>query len=248
MKPIIGITTYDRNEIPIESRYYDGYFATPAPYVDAVRRAGGVPVLLPPGETDWRELLSTLDGLVISGGADIDPTHYGGNREHSALTNLVPCRDQSDFALIELLVQQPDVPTLCICRGMQVLNVALGGAMHEHIPDIQPEDIHRSADGGWAIQPLTAVPGSRVATAMQSTAVATFSGHHQAIKEVAPALQVTATAPDGIIEALEHSGHPWLVGVQWHPECSAADDESQQRLFDTLVQQAKMRRQQRALG
>ena len=245
MKPIIGITTYDRNEIVVESRYYDAYFVTPAPYVDAVRRAGGVPVLLPIGEPDWTDALAAVDGLVITGGADIHPVYYGGNPNHPSLTKLVPARDRSDFALVAQLVERADLPALCICRGMQVLNVALGGAMHEHIPEIQPEDIHRGADGGWAVQPLTALPGSRVATAMQCTTVATYSGHHQAIKQVAPPLQVTATAPDGIIEALEHTEHPWLVGVQWHPECSAAEDESQQRLFDALVEQAHTRRAQR---
>lgn len=239
MKPIIGITTYDRNEIVVESRYYDAYFTLPAAYVDAVRRAGGVPVLLPVGERDWADMLAAVDGVVISGGADIHPARYGGTPAPPSLTALLPSRDHSDFALIDQLVNRTELPTLCICRGMQVLNVALGGAMHEHIPDVQPQDIHRSTDGGWAVQPLTAFAGSRVATAMQSTTVATYSGHHQAIKDVAPTLQVTATAPDGIVEALEHTVHPWLVGVQWHPECSAATDETQQRLFDVLVEQAR---------
>ncbi len=241
MKPIIGITTYGRNEIVVESHYYDAYFVIPAAYVDAVRRAGGVPVLLPVGEPDWADALAAVDGLIITGGADIHPAHYGGNAEHPHLTKFVPDRDVSDLALVELLTTQPDLPALCICRGMQVLNVALGGAMHEHIPDVQPEDIHRNSEGGWAVQPLTAAPDSRVAAAMQSTTVATYSGHHQAVKHVAPNLAVTAAAPDGIVEALEHTGHPWLVGVQWHPECSAAEDASQQRLFDTLVEKARSR-------
>jgi putative glutamine amidotransferase len=246
VKPIIGITTYGRNEIAVESRYYDAYFVIPAPYVDAVRRAGGVPVLLPVGEPDWADALGAIDGIVITGGADIHPAHYGGDPEHPQLTKFAIDRDASDMALVELLVAWPDLPALCICRGMQVLNVALGGAMYEHIPDVQPEDIHRSDDGGWAIQPLTALTNSRVALAMQCTEVATYSGHHQAVKAVAPKLQVTATAPDGIIEALEHTAHPWLVGVQWHPECSAAEDESQQRLFNVLVEQARTRRTRRS--
>lgn len=239
MKPIIGITTYGRSEVAVDSTYYDAYFSVPAAYVDAVRRAGGIPVLLPVGEPDWIDALAAVDGLVITGGVDIEPVHYGGNSAHPHVTHLVPERDAFDFALINLLVNRPDVPTLCICRGMQVLNVALGGSMHEHIPDIQPEDIHRSANGFWTVQPLTAQPGSRVATAMRSTDVCTYSGHHQAVKAVAPDLQVTASAPDGIIEALEHIEHPWLVGVQWHPECSAEEDVTQQRLFDTLVAKAR---------
>jgi len=245
VKPIIGITTYGRNEVPVESRYYDAYFVIPAAYVDAVRRAGGTPVLLPPGETDWAAVLAAVDGIVVTGGADIEPSHYGGDAAHPQLTSFVPDRDAADFALVQQLADQHEVPALCICRGMQVLNVALGGSMHEHIPDIQPVDIHRGDDGGWAVQPLTAQPASRVATAMAATAVTTYSGHHQAIKSVAHPLQVTATAPDGIVEALEHHDHPWLVGVQWHPECSAAVDVTQQRLFDVLVEKASKRREQR---
>lgn len=245
MKPIIGITTYGRNEVHVESRYYDAYFVIPAAYVDAVRRAGGTPVLLPPGETDWEALLAAVDGIVVTGGADIEPNHYGGDAAHPHLTNFVPDRDAADFALVQQLVERHEVPALCICRGMQVLNVALGGSMHEHIPDIQPTDIHRSEEGGWAVQPLTADNASRVAVAMGATQVATYSGHHQAVKRVAPGLEVTASAPDGIIEALEHSDHPWLVGVQWHPECSAAADVTQQRLFDALVEKARKRREQR---
>ena len=245
MKPIIGITTYGRNEVLVESHYYDAYFVIPAAYVDAVRRAGGTPVLLPPGEMDWDALLAAVDGIVISGGSDIEPIHYGGDPAHPQLTKFVPDRDAADFALINGVVERLDLPALCICRGMQVLNVALGGSMHEHIPDIQSTDIHRSEDGGWAVQPLTADNGSRVAAAMGTTAVATYSGHHQAVKMVATGLQVTATAPDGIIEALEHSEHPWLVGVQWHPERSAADDVTQQQLFDALVEKARQRRERR---
>ena len=245
MKPIIGITTYGRNEVPIDSRYYDAYYAVPAAYVDAVRRAGGVAVLLAPGEVDWTHALAALDGLVITGGADIEPARYGGDNEHPDLTRLAPDRDASDFALLQTLLDRVDAPTLCICRGMQVLNVALGGSMHEHIPDVQPVDIHRGDDDGWTVQPLTALADSKVATAMQAQQVATFSGHHQAVKKVAADLRVTATAPDGIIEALEHTAHPWLVGVQWHPECSAHEDETQQRLFDALVEKAKIYREQR---
>lgn len=239
MKPIIGITTYGRREIKVDSRYYDEYFATPAPYVDAVRRAGGVPVLLPVGELDWADALAALHGLVITGGADIHPDYYAGNAAHPRLTHLAPDRDASELALVNLLTDRPTLPTLCICRGMQILNVALGGSMHEHILDLQATDIHRSEDGFWTVQPLRANPDSKVAAAMQTTDVATYSGHHQAVNQVGTNLQVSATAPDGIIEALEHTEHPWLIGVQWHPECSADEDVTQQRLFDTLVEQAR---------
>jgi putative glutamine amidotransferase len=118
-----------------------------------------------------------------------------------------------------------------------VLNVALGGTLHEHVADLHPEDIHRN-DNAWALQEVNVVPNSLLAEVMQATHVVPASGHHQALKDVAPGLNVSATAPDGIIEAVEHRGLPWLLGVQWHPEATAAEDPTQQRLFDELVQEA----------
>ncbi|MDJ0753506.1 MAG: gamma-glutamyl-gamma-aminobutyrate hydrolase family protein [Ardenticatenaceae bacterium] len=239
MKPIIGLTTYGRHELKIDYKFYDDFFAIPAQYVDAVRRAGGVPVLLPPGETSWDEIFHMVDGMIITGGADIHPAAYGGNAAHPSLTRLAPDRDTFELALAQEVMDRETHPTLCICRGMQILNVALGGTMSEHIPDILDEDIHRSEDGGWTQQPVVVHPGSLLGEIMQADHVVTFSGHHQAIKDVGGGLTVSALAPDGIIEALEAAGHPWLVAVQWHPEVSAADDVTQQRLFDDLVAAAK---------
>lgn len=238
-KPIIGLTTYGRNESHhIPSIHYDEYFHVPADYVDAIRRAGGVPVLLPPGETDWERWLDVVDGVVVSGGADITPSRYGGNVGHPQLTELDGERDESEILLVQKFAAEKERPMLCICRGMQVFNVALGGSLYEHVPDQWAEDIHRGDDGGWAMQAVQVDEGSQLAEVMGTAEVTTFSGHHQAVKEVAAEAEVAAHAPDGLIEALTMKGHPWLLAVQWHPEKSAGEDVTQQRLFDGLVQEA----------
>lgn len=129
---------------------------------------------------------------------------------------------------------------------MQALNVALGGTLHEHIPDIREDNIHQAVDGGWTIQGVTVDPDSFLAEVMERTDLTTHSGHHQAIKELAPSAKIVATSPDDIIEAIEVPGHPWLVAVQWHPEMSAAEDPSQQRIFDQLVKTATEYRKRRS--
>lgn len=245
MRPIIGLTTYGRGEIKVDYPYYDAVFAIPADYIDAVRRAGGVPVLLPPEQDGWQEILQTVDGIILIGGADIDPAAYGGDRHNPALTPLAPERDHSELELARNLLKLQDHPTLAICRGMQVVNVASGGTLTEHIPDIMEDDIHRSEDGGWASQPVEVNPESKLAEVMASKHVTTHSGHHQAIKQVADGLTVSAVAADGIIEGLESTDHPWLIAVQWHPEVTAAADPTQQRLFDDLVRAAAQRRAKR---
>ena len=239
MKPLIGITTSGRHENNFETKYYQSYFTVPDFYVEAVRRAGGVPVLLPPGDlTDAETLIQRLDGFIITGGADVHPDHYDGNSAHPSLTTMDAERDDAELHLVRLLADQ-DRPTLCVCRGMQLLNVALGGSLTEHIPDIREQDLHRSADGGWTMHPVHISEGSRLAELTGTHTVETFSGHHQAAKHISERLRVVAQSPDGIVEALEMPAHRWLIGVQWHPEKSAADDPTQQRIFDGLVRAAR---------
>ncbi|WP_299847155.1 gamma-glutamyl-gamma-aminobutyrate hydrolase family protein [uncultured Roseovarius sp.] len=237
--PIIGITTYGRADKRVDNPLFDTHYASPTPYAEAVRRAGGIPVLLPPGENAIADLIERLDGFVFSGGADIDPTRYGGTPDHPDLLPFSPDRDAYEFALVRALSTQGETPCLFICRGMQVLNVALGGTLHPHIPDIRDQDIHRGPGGGWTEQPVAIKPDTRLHTAMQTDQASPFSGHHQAVNEVAPGLRVSATAPDSIIEALERPDHSFFLGVQWHPEVSAATDETQQRIFDALIRAAR---------
>lgn len=238
-RPIIGITTYGRVDKRVENPLFDTHYASPTPYAEAVRRAGGIPVLLPPGEEHVNDLIAAFDGFIFSGGADIDPAIYGGAADHPNLLPLSPDRDAFELALARRLVADGRIPALFICRGMQLLNVALGGTLHSHIPDIREHDIHRGPDGGWTKQPVEVRPTSQLHAIIQNANVAPYSGHHQAIDQVAPGLEVAAIASDGIIEAFELPGHPFLLAVQWHPEVSAATDETQQRLFDALVNAAR---------
>ena len=239
MKPIIGITTYGKDDYKIESTYYSGYYVTPNDYVEAVRRAGGIPILLPPGEEDISHILELVDGIIVSGGGDIRPEAYGGNSEHPSLNRLGLERDTLEINIIREMSERKDKPVLCICRGMQVMNVALGGTMYEHIPDIRETDTHRNEEGFWTIHEVTVNADSKLAEAMGTDTVHTYSGHHQAVKDIASGLKVIAKSPDDIVEGLESIHHPWMVGIQWHPEKSAHEDSSQQRLFDKLVALAK---------
>ena len=225
--PLIGITTYPRNA---ENR-----FTLPAEYVDAVRRAGGIPVLIAPGEIRGHELLARLDGIILAGGGDIEPTHYNG-AAHETIFNTDAERDRSELALTARLLQL-DLPTLCICRGMQVVNVALGGALIEHIPDEAGEEVlHRLPPHQGLRHPVRVEADSRLAAIMGTTDAAPLSWHHQALRTVGEGLTVVATAADGTIEAVEMAGHAWLIAVQWHPELTAAVDADQQRIFDALIE------------
>lgn len=238
-RPIIGITTYGRGDHAVDNALFGDHYVLPAVFADAVRRAGGIPVLLPPGGDDIEDWLSAVDGFILTGGADIDPVHYAGNADHPALLPFSPERDKTELSLINALVNNGKIPVLFICRGMQLLNVALGGSLHEHIPDVKEEDIHRSADGGWTVQPVDVNNGSNLFKVMKAAYVETYSGHHQAVDKIADALTPVAYAPDGIVEALEISAHPYFIAVQWHPEVSAEEDASQQALFAGLVQAAR---------
>ncbi len=235
-QPLIGITTYGRDA--------ENHFSLPGEYVDAVRRAGGIPVLIPAGETQIDALLQRLDGLILAGGGDVDPELYAGN-QHIEIYMIDPERDSSELALARTVTAK-GMPTLGICRGLQVLNVALGGSLVEHLPDEVGESItHRNPPPGhaqissYALHPLTVNGESRLAGILGRTAVEPASWHHQAVRRVADGLQVVARAEDGTVEAAELADHPWLVAVQWHPEITAADDPSQQRIFDAFVAAAR---------
>ena len=237
--PLIGITTYGRDK--------ENHFTLPGEYVDAVRRAGGIPVLIPAGETEIDALLARLDGLILAGGGDVDPELYAGNN-HIEIYMIDPERDSSELALARTVAAN-GTPTLGICRGIQVLNVALGGSLVEHLPDEVGETIpHRNPPPGhaqvssYALHPLTVDGESRLADILGTREIEPASWHHQAVRRLADGLRVVAQAQaeDGTIEAAELAEHPWLVAVQWHPEITAADDPSQQRIFDAFVAAARL--------
>ena len=234
-RPLIGLTTYPPNP---GDRY-----ELPRPYVDAVRRAGGEPVLVPPGLEDPAGLLERLDGVVLAGGGDIDPARYGA-APHETVYAVHPDRDESELALAALVVDR-STPTLAICRGAQVLNVALGGTLHVHLPDVVDGTvIHRKAPEldhgmpGPTPHEVEVEAGTLLAEVMGATTVTPMSWHHQAVDRTGDGLRVVGRAADGTVEALEHESHPWLAVVQWHPELTAAGDPTQQGLFDALVDRA----------
>ncbi|MFZ4825982.1 MAG: gamma-glutamyl-gamma-aminobutyrate hydrolase family protein [Phototrophicaceae bacterium] len=239
-QPLIGITTYGRAENHIETKDYRAYYFTPTDYVDAIRAAGAVAVLLAPGTHVERATLEAFSGFVVIGGTDIYPGRYNGNVAHEKVLVTDHERDQFELSLIHY-AKQYNIPTLCICRGMQALNVAHGGTLIEHLMDEIEVDIHGASVHDWLIHPVEATPHSRVQQAMGTTTAQPYSAHHQAVKTLGQDLEVTALAPDGIIEAIECTDQNWMVGVQWHPEKSAADDPTQQGLFNMLVQQARTR-------
>ncbi len=226
MSALIGITTYppnstDRYELPQE-------------YVAAVRRAGAIPVLIAPGEAQIDELLDRLDGVVLAGGGDIDPVRWGGEA-HPTVEFVDPARDDLELELAQRVLDD-GIPTLAVCRGMQVVNTALGGTLHVHLPDAVDSDVPHRREPKWSHRHLVeAEAGSLVAETMGAEKVEPACWHHQAVARPGAGLAVTAWSPDGVIEAVELAGHPWMVAVQWHPEMTAADDQTQQALFDGLV-------------
>ena len=226
-RPVIGITTYGRDE--------DNRFRLPCAYVDAVRRAGGFAVLIPPGDAAGDELFGLVDGVILAGGGDLDPASYGG-RPHEMVYSVDPQRDRTELELARRLADSR-VPTLAICRGHQVVNVALGGTLHEHLPDVVGDAVlHRLPPREPTEHRVSIVRESRLASLLGETSFVAASWHHQAVDKVAAPLAVVAHAPDGTIEACEMPAHPWLFSVQWHPELSAHTSATQQRLFDALVE------------
>lgn len=222
---IIGITTYGVNS--------SGEIPLPEEYVSSVRRAGGIPVLIPPGDTSYTSLLDRLDGIVLAGGGDICPTRYGGE-SHETIYMVNESRDASELELVAEILRRR-MPLLAICRGLQILNVALGGTLHEHLPDVVGEDIaHRAPPRKPTPHQIDVVGDSRLARIMATERTECMSWHHQAVDRLAEGCRVVARAPDGVVEAFEIEDHPEVIAVQWHPELSSERDPHQQNLFDAL--------------
>lgn len=224
--PIIGITTYSRSEA--------GEFYLPGAYVDAIAAAGGTPLLLPPNQPHPARLLDAIDGLVFSGGGDIDPALYGG-APHPTVYLVDSERDEFELALAQAALAA-QLPVLGICRGMQVLNVASGGDLVVHVPEAYGDAIaHRLDHPRRPTEHAVRVDAeSRLAAWLGATECTIVSWHHQAVKTIPDGWRVVAQAADGLPEAIEHRQHP-VVALQWHPEMSRGD-AVQQRLFRSFVQ------------
>jgi putative glutamine amidotransferase len=227
-RPLIGISSYGR----AGERQT---FSLPCEYVDVVRLVGGVPIVLPSVEGEIPEALGAVDALILPGGGDVDPARYGGIH-HEANYGISLERDGFEIALARAALARPDFPVLCICRGMQLLNVALGGDLVSHIPDhFGQRVVHRNPERLPVEHPVTIEPRSRLASILGATELAVQSVHHQAVRRLGEGLRAVAWSPDGVVEAVESERHPFVIGVQWHPELGALGDQRQRRLFEELL-------------
>jgi gamma-glutamyl-gamma-aminobutyrate hydrolase PuuD len=223
------------------TRWSNDAVASPRGYTDGIERAGGAAVVLPPVPlTDQQAAarLSRFDGLLLTGGADVGPELYGqAPRPETYGVDAVV--DEFEMALLRAALAA-DMPVLAICRGLQVLNVTLGGSLDQHIPDREDVMAHGAPGGGSGSLHEVAVPGgTRLAKALGADRAQCMSHHHQAVDRVAPGLTVTSTADDGIVEGVEVDDATWVLGVQWHPEETAQADPVQQHLFDAFVEEAR---------
>jgi len=231
-RPRIGLTTTK----PESDKF--------ANYVRAIEKAGGTAVPIVPGRTSADTALRDFDGIVLTGGGDIDPEFYRAEK-HPNTADIDRARDDLEIELVRR-AKKEGVPTLCVCRGLQVLNVALDGTLTQHLPDEVGESVpHVGTKGKDGVHRVDVEKGSHLARILGTTQTSPASSHHQAIDDLAPGLRVVARSPDdGVIEAVEAEGHPWLIGVQWHPERSS--EPCQQNLFNDLVRAAREARDARA--
>lgn len=230
--PLIGLSTYRQRA---QSGVWDVEAVfLPGVYVDGVSACGGVAALLPPQAADAataERVLDGLDGLIITGGRDIEPAAYG-HEPHPATDEPARDRDAWEFALLAAALRR-HTPVLGICRGAQILNVALGGTLHQHLPDVIGHN-HKQGDAVFATSTVRTTAGTRLA-AMVGESVAARCYHHQAIDRLGEGLVVSATDDDGVIEAVEMPGRDFVVAVQWHPEETLEDV----RIFQGLVDAAR---------
>ena len=245
MPPIIGITATLKEDVDsVAERPLGRFVRTDLDYVEGVAGAGGAPVVLPPAgdESAAEALIHSLDGLLLSGGSDLDPGYYG-EEPVPELGVTLPERDAFEMALVGLALRR-GMPVFGICRGMQVLNVALGGTLYQDLPSQWDRDLlkHRQATPKW--QPTHEVrvsEGSYIAEVMGLGSAKVNSYHHQGIRDLAEGLVVTGRSSDGVIEAVESEDltEQWLLGVQWHAEAMRGAGPQQESLFEAHVSAAE---------
>jgi putative glutamine amidotransferase len=234
-RPVIGITAYAE-----QARW--GVWDSPAAliplaYVEAVERAGGRALLVPPSREGIEETLDALDGLLLSGGSDVDPETYGAE-PHPETNGVRPERDRAELTLLEAALAR-DMPVLAVCRGSQVLNVARGGDLVQHLPEVVGDEKHKHTPGVFADHDVDLEQGTRLQRLLGDRAPVK-SHHHQGYGRIGEGLVEAARAEDGTIEALEDPSRRFMLGVLWHPE--AGEDFA---LFEALVYEARRYREER---
>lgn len=233
-KPVIGISS-----VASESSA-----SAPLTYINSVKRAGGVPLIIPM-TTDKEQLervLEVIDGLIMTGGEDIDPLKYFGEEPIRGQGTIVPERDAFDIMLMQMAVAK-GIPVLGICRGHQIMNVAFGGSLYQDIPS-QVKGTYvkhsQSAPRNYGTHTMLIEKGTKLHKILGVESVAVNSYHHQAVKDVAPGFKVTASAKDGVVEAIEKDGAQFVLGVQFHPEGFVSmGDDTFLPLFQTLIKESK---------
>jgi len=241
MHPIIGVTAQQKMAISSNGELESQVIGHT--YTDAVLHADGLPVVLPPlPEADVPALVDRLDGLVLTGGGDIEPWRYGEER-HESIRKTNTSRDEFELALARE-ARKRRMPVLAICRGIQIVNVAFGGTLYQDIPSmVGPPDHMMKGDVVFTgHQPVTIEPDSLIARAVGATELMVNSIHHQSIKDLAQGFRPVAWAPDGVIEGIQHEDDLWpLLAVQWHPEfLESSGDEPSRRLFEALVASVRL--------
>ena len=236
MRPIVGITS--DVQMTTFGAWKEEAALVPTDYVRAVERAGGRALIVPPSDDGLEETLDVLDGLVFSGGSDLDPATYGHD-PHPETKGIVEERDRAELALLNAALAR-DMPVLAVCRGSQILNVAFGGDLVQHLPEVVGHDEHKHTPGEYADHDVSLEPGTRL-EALLGDHAPVKSHHHQGFGRLGTGLREAAHANDGTVEALEDPSHRFALGVLWHPE--AGEDL---RLFEELVEEARRYRQERS--
>ena len=235
MKPVIGITTYVE---PARWGQWDLPAALiPYAYVQAIESAGGRALLVPPSDDAIEETLEALDGVLFTGGGDLDPSHYGAEA-HEKTAGVRAERDSAELALLSAALER-DMPVLAICRGSQVLNVARGGDLDQHLPDKLGHELHKERLGEFSDHEVSVESGTRLG-GIVGERIPVKSSHHQGFGRIGDGLVVTAHADDGTLEALEDPSRRFALGVLWHPE--EGEDAA---LFEALVHAASAHRHER---
>jgi putative glutamine amidotransferase len=235
--PVIGVTTMRR-----KSQYGLQLASLAEAYVKALSQAGACPVLIPNQlpEQALDDLLARLDGILFTGGGDIAAKYYQAET-HPKINGVESARDQLELSILERVVQDGK-PFMGICRGLQLINVGLGGSLYadiaEQVPEADKHDYYPDWDRDFLSHPVSTQPDSRLAAILGNNSTAVNSLHHQAIRDLAPGLVATAHAPDGIIEAVELLQHPFGLAVQWHPEWLTAHSQMR-RLFAAFIEAAR---------
>ncbi|WP_445488657.1 gamma-glutamyl-gamma-aminobutyrate hydrolase family protein [Niallia sp. 03133] len=235
-RPVIGITS----AYVFHNKFMEGVY-THHDYHKTIAKNGGLPIILPFVQEELaEEMVEQCDAILLSGGEDVDPSMYNQD-PHQKLGATIPLRDKVELNIVKAAMKR-NLPIFAICRGIQLVNVALGGTLIQDIPSVVKDSIKHSqtVDRSWDTHWVTVEQNSRLANIVGEAAVRVNSLHHQAIDRVADDLAVVAQSADGIIEAVEHKNYQnFFLGIQWHPESMAATDEKMNRLFAEFVKSAK---------